>query len=77
MTAREKLIARIRSGSKNIRLEEVDKLLILLGFDVRSTTHTYLYSRDQYRITFNRHSKMVHSRAVKELNILLDEILDE
>jgi hypothetical protein len=76
MGAREKLIAKIKSRSSDIRLEEVDRLLIYLGFEVRSTTHTYLYTNGRNVITFNRHYKILHKRAIKELHDLLDELLD-
>jgi len=73
MTKREKIIERIAAGNQTVELAEVDSLLINLGFKVRRTTHTYLYSKEGYRYSVNAHYKVLHPGAVKELRNLLIE----
>ena len=76
MTKRQELIQRIRRHSKDIRLEEVDHLLLSLGFKVKPTSkHHYQYSKTPYPpISMYRHYKTLNSRKVKELDLFLDEI---
>ncbi len=71
MTSEEKLIRRILDGNRTVELAEVDSLLMSLGFRVKRTTHTFLYSKDHYRITLCAHSKVLHPKAIKELRMLL------
>jgi hypothetical protein len=76
MTKRQKTFQRIRNHNKDIRLEEIDHLLRDLGFEVKSTKHTSLYSKQPgHRIAFRRHpNKALPLDAIKILDKLLDDL---
>lgn len=65
-------------GTRDITVSEAVSLLESLRFEyVRQTRHTTFYRYKHHIIAFNRHKKMLHSRAVKELKMILEEIADE
>lgn len=74
MTSRDKLIERIKAGNRTIELSDVDAFLVNEGFLVKRTSHTFLYRKEGYRITFNAHNKVLHPRAVKDLRELLIDL---
>ena len=74
MTSEDKLIEKIFAGNRTIELAEVDTLLISLNFNVKRTTHTYLYSKAGHRLSLSAHNKVLHPKAVKELRNLLEDL---
>jgi hypothetical protein len=70
-------LAKIRNNPKGVRFEELDLLLTWHGFERRQSkrgTSHYVYRRGHYVITIARHKPHVHSRAVKDVLNILDEL---
>ena len=77
MSRQEKLLAKIRNNPKGVRFEELDLLLTWHGFERRQSkrgTSHYVYRRGHYVITIARHKPHVHSKAVKDVLNILDEL---
>ena len=73
----QKIIIKINSGSKNVRKSEAITLLEHFGFSLkRITKHTEIYSNGVMRISVARKYSTLHSSAVKELRVLLEEFID-
>lgn len=76
MGQREKLLEQLRGNPKNVRFEDLDRLLRLCGFERRNPqggSH-YVYKRPGCRpITVPRH-KPVESVYVKKALALIDEL---
>jgi len=74
MTKRQKLLQRLRQNPKNVRFEEMDGLLLSLGFEKRQKgSHvTYIYQQ-QIRVTIPMRKPFILPVYVKEVLKLLDE----
>lgn len=81
MTQREKLLERIRSNPKDVRFEDLDKLLQWYGFECRSSGGShYVYKKKGCRpITIPRHKpvKTVYVKMVLRLIEESSELVDE
>jgi len=80
MSRQEKLLAKIRNNPKGVRFEELDLLLTWHGFERRQSrrgTSHYVYRRGPYVITVARRKPYVHSKAIKDVLNILDELGDE
>jgi predicted RNA binding protein YcfA (HicA-like mRNA interferase family) len=79
MTRRQKLLQQLRNNPKNVRFEDLDKLMRWYGFECRSPkggSH-YVYKRKgQCSITVP-HNKPIKSTYVREALALIDEYGDE
>jgi len=74
----DKIIEKVKTGSKNLRKSEAITLLEHLGFSFkRHTRHTTFYTLDEHTIALNRHTDTLHPRAVGELRNILEDLLDE
>ena len=77
MSKRDKLLRRMRENPRGIRPSEVDSLLLHYGFEKRRSGRNHcVYSRGPYVITVNFHREYVHSKAIKEILSILDELLE-
>jgi predicted RNA binding protein YcfA (HicA-like mRNA interferase family) len=74
MTKKQKLLQRFRQNLKSVRFEEIDNLLVSLGFEKRQRgSHvTYVYQQ-QHRITIPVRKPFILPIYVKEMLKLLDE----
>jgi hypothetical protein len=75
MTKREKLLERLRRNPQNVRFDEVDTILLGLGFAKRQrgTSHA-VYTLGVHRITVPYRKPFIKAVYVKQLLALLDEI---
>ena len=74
----DKIITKVRTGSKNLSKSEAITLLEHLGFSfVRYTRHSEFYSSEERIISLNRHKKTIHSKAIKEIRRILEDLLEE
>jgi predicted RNA binding protein YcfA (HicA-like mRNA interferase family) len=74
MTKKQKLLQRLRQNPKNVRFEEIDSLLLALGFEKRQRgSHvTYIYQQ-QTRMTIPIRKPFILPVYVKDILKLLDE----
>ena len=80
MTKREKRLERIRSNPKNVRFEELDRLLLDFGFvrkQPRGVSSHFTYVRGQQRLTIPMNRPHLREVYVKNVLKFLDEMLDE
>ena len=78
MTKIDKIYEKVSRGSKDIKVSEAVSLLKHFRFNyVRQTKHTTFYQYKHHIIGFNRHKKILHSTAIKEMRNILDELKDE
>jgi len=78
MSRREKLLAKIRNNPKAVRFEELTKLLEWHGFELRRVRGSHhAYRRGHHNLSVVRRKPHVHSKAVKEVLSILDELLEE
>jgi predicted RNA binding protein YcfA (HicA-like mRNA interferase family) len=78
MSKIDKLINSIKNNPTNVKFEDLEKILISYGFEVRqprggSSHHTF--KKDKYIITIPRH-KPVNKIYVKQFIKIIDEISD-
>jgi hypothetical protein len=80
MTKRQKRLERIRGNPKNVRFEELDRLLIDFGFSRRQprggSSH-YIYVRDKTRLTIPMNRPHLREVYVRQVLKLLEEIDNE
>jgi len=80
MTKREKRLARIRNNPKNVRFEELDRLLRDYGFERRQpsggSSH-YFYICAHYRLTVPRKRPFIKQIYVKQVIRQLEEMENE
>ncbi|RIK37463.1 MAG: toxin HicA [Chloroflexi bacterium] len=75
MAKRDKLLERLRRNPHNVRFEEVDTILLGLGFSKRQTgTSHAVYTLGARRITVPFRKPFIKAVYVKQLLALLDEI---
>lgn len=75
MGKKEKLLHKFRQNPKNVRFEEVDKLLRSLGFEKRQKgSHATYIRKGQGRITIPFRKPFILPVYVKEVLKLLDEM---
>ncbi len=80
MTKRQKQLEKIRNNPKNVRFEELDKLLHEFGFtrrQPRSGSSNFIYVRDKLRLTIPMNRPHLREVYVKSVVKLLDEIENE
>jgi len=74
----DKIIEKVKTGSKNLRKREAITLLEHLEFSFkRHTRHATFYTLDEHTIALNRHKDILHPGAVKDLRNILEDLLDE
>lgn len=74
----DKIIEKVRTGLKNLSKNEAITLLEHLGFTfVRNTRHCEFYSFEDRIISLNRHKKTIHSKAIKEIRLILEDLFEE
>jgi len=77
MTKREKLLDSMRNNPKGIRPDKLDSLLIYYGFEKRRSGKNHcVYTMGHNILIVNFHRDYVHPKSVKEVLIVLDEILE-
>lgn len=75
MSKKEKLIQRVRQNPKNVRFDDIDQLLLSLGFEKRQKgSHATYILKGQGRITVPFRKPFILPVYVKEILELLDEI---
>jgi predicted RNA binding protein YcfA (HicA-like mRNA interferase family) len=75
MSKQEKRLQRIRQNPKNVRFDDMDALLLSLGFEKRHRgSHATYVLRGQGRITIPFRKPFVLPVYVKEVLKLLDEM---
>ena len=75
MGKKEKLIQRLRQNPRNVRFEDIDKLLLSLGFEKRQKgSHATYILKEQGRITVPFRKPFILPVYVKEVLKLLDEM---
>jgi predicted RNA binding protein YcfA (HicA-like mRNA interferase family) len=75
MGKKEKLLERFHQNPRNVRFEEIDKLLLSLGFEKRQKgSHATYILKGQGRITIPFRKPFILPVYVKEVLNLLDQI---
>jgi len=77
MTRREKLLERFRKNDKNVRFDEIDGLLISLGFERRSSGSHFVYRMEKIRITIPQRKPFILPVYVKNVLRIIDELLED
>jgi hypothetical protein len=80
MTQREKRLAKIRSNPKNVRFDDLDRVLHDYGFERRqpsSGSSHYFYFLGDKRLTIPMKRPFVKAIYVKQVLSILEEIDDE
>jgi hypothetical protein len=75
MTSTGKLLAKIRSGSANVRLDDLVKLMESYGFTARRTGHGYLFLHDDLKGAMLPHVPIPLGREKKVLKPYVDMCL--
>jgi len=75
MSKRDKAIERLRQNPKSVRFDEIDRLLLSLGFEKRQrgTSHA-TYSKGRNILTIPFHKPHILPVYVKNVLHILDEI---
>jgi len=75
MVKKEKLIEKIRRNPKNVRFQDIDKLLLSLGFEKRQRgSHATYVLKGQGRITVPDRKPFILPAYVRAVLNLLDEL---
>ncbi len=74
MTKADKRIRKMRQNPKNVRFEDIDVVLLALGFQRRRRGSHVVYTLNQWRLTIPARKPFILPVYVKELLGLLDEI---
>ena len=75
MTKRDKRIERMRQNPKAVRFEELDLVLLDVGFQRRQESGNHVvYRLGEYRFTIPKHRPFVKEIYVKQVLQVLDEI---
>jgi predicted RNA binding protein YcfA (HicA-like mRNA interferase family) len=77
MTKREKLLERFRKNDKNVRFEEMDRLLISLGFERRSAGSHFIYRKSKIQITIPQRKPFILPVYVRNVLRVIDELLED
>jgi hypothetical protein len=78
MSQTQKLLERFRQNPRNVRFEEMDKLLLSLGFEKRQKgSHATYILKGQGRITIPFRKPFILPVYVKEVLKLLAEMTKE
>ncbi len=77
MTKREKLLERFRKNDKNVRFDEIDGLLINLGFERRSSGSHFVYRMQKIQITIPMRKPFILPVYVKNVLRIIDELLED
>ncbi len=77
MTKKEKLLSKIKNNPKNIRFEEIDKILLDLGFErfqpSKGSSH-YTYILEKHRLTIPYKKPFVKVIYIKKAIEIIDEL---
>lgn len=74
MSKREKLLQRFRNNPKTVRFEEIDRLLLKLGFDKRQVGSHATYTLEQHLITIPFRKPYILPIYVKSILAILDTL---
>lgn len=77
MSKRDKQIDKLRRNPKNIRFQDIDTLLLGLGFRRRQRGSHHVYSLGRYRITVPHRKPFIKPVYVKLLLEILEELEQE
>ena len=77
MTKREKLLERFRKDDKNVRFDEMDGLLISLGFERKSSGSHFVYRLANNQITIPHRKPFILPVYVKNVLKVIDELLED
>jgi len=77
MTKRSKLIQRFRNNDRNVRFEEIDGLLISLGFEKKSSGSHFIYRLPGVQITIPFRKPFILPVYVKNVLKIIDEQLSD
>ena len=79
MSKKEKALDRLRENPKNVRFEEMDTILLGLGFEKRQrgTSHVVYILKGKGRITIPFRQPFILAVYVKEVIKLIDELDDK
>jgi len=78
MTKREKALRKIRNNPKEVRFNDLAKVLEQFGFEIRKTGGSHhVFMRGQYRITVPFRKPHLLEYVVKDALRILDRILEE
>ena len=78
MSKREKLLAKIRNNPKEVRFEDLTKVLEWYGFElkrVKGSHHSFV--RGQYNLTVSRRTPHLRSYIVKQALQIIDELSED
>lgn len=76
MSKKEDLLARIRAGKKNVKIEHILKLMTSYGFTCKDTRHGYLFFHEKLKGIIMPHVSRPHGRENKVLVKYVDECLN-
>lgn len=78
MSKKDKALDRLRGNPKNVRFEEIDTILLRLGFEKRQrgTSHAVYTLKGKGRITIPFRQPFILPAYVKEVVKLIDELDD-
>lgn len=80
MTKRDKLIEKLRNNPKNARFEQIDSLLTYYGFERKQpgtgSSH-FGYKLGHWKITVTHRKPFIHSKTVRQVISILDEIIND
>jgi predicted RNA binding protein YcfA (HicA-like mRNA interferase family) len=75
MSKKEKLLAKLRQNPKNIRPEELEQLLLWLGFEKREGKGSHIvYKRGEYRLTVPYKKPFLKPIYIKLALEMIDEL---
>jgi predicted RNA binding protein YcfA (HicA-like mRNA interferase family) len=79
MGRKEKLLAKMRQNPKNIRPEELERLLLRLGFEKRKGSGSHvIYKLDEFRLTVPYRKPFLKPIYIRLALEIIDELgLDE
>jgi predicted RNA binding protein YcfA (HicA-like mRNA interferase family) len=78
VSRRDKVLARIRNNPRNVAFDELAKVLEWHGFELKRVRGSHhVFRRGPYVITVVRRTPHVHSKAVKEVLSIIDELLND
>jgi predicted RNA binding protein YcfA (HicA-like mRNA interferase family) len=79
MGRKEKLLAKMRQNPKNVRPEELERLLLRLGFEKRQGSGSHvIYKLDEFRLTVPYRKPFLKPIYIRLALEIIDELgLDE
>lgn len=75
MSTKDKLLAKLRQNPKNIRPEELEQVLLWLGFEKREGRGSHIvYKRGEYRLTVPYKKPFLKPIYIKLALEIIDEL---